>query len=121
MVSQPAAEIQTADPENAKEAVLTPPPKPKRKSRFEPETDKASLQQVPTPAKQESKQQRKDGKWDMFAEADTFGNQYSVSSGIFCSLCSTLCLFSFTVCNFEECTLQRCQLLRIVGNCYGLM
>lgn len=49
-----------------------PTPKPKRKSRFEPEPAAA-----PAP-KSDSK--RKDGKWDMFAEADNFGGHYNVST-----------------------------------------
>lgn len=49
-----------------------PTPKPKRKSRFEPEPAAA-----PAP-KSDSK--RKDGKWDMFAEADSFGGHYNVST-----------------------------------------
>uniref|UniRef100_A0A1B6G4U4 Serine/threonine-protein kinase PRP4 homolog n=1 Tax=Cuerna arida TaxID=1464854 RepID=A0A1B6G4U4_9HEMI len=55
------------------EPASAPTPKPKRKSRFEPE---------PTPTqKQENKNtQRKDGKWDMFAEADNFGGQYNSPS-----------------------------------------
>lgn len=80
-MSQPAAAELPAESHN-EEAMLTPPTKPKRKSRFEPEGDKNSSQ-APTPAKQDNKQ-RKDGKWDMFAEADTFGNQYSVSIEMCC-------------------------------------
>lgn len=60
------------DKEEGEPTSTVPTPKPKRKSRFEPE--------IPTPQKNETKpQQRKDGKWDMFAEADNFGGQYAVS------------------------------------------
>lgn len=48
------------------------PTKPKRKSRFEPEP-------APAPAPK-SDGKRKDGKWDMFAEADNFGGHYNVST-----------------------------------------
>ncbi|XP_054274882.1 serine/threonine-protein kinase PRP4 homolog [Macrosteles quadrilineatus] len=52
-----------------------PAAKPKRKSRFEPETKKES------DGKADGKnQQRKDGKWDMFAEADNFGSQVNSPS-----------------------------------------
>lgn len=60
-------EIKPPPPEKPQTEV-SPPVKPKRKSRFEPETG---------PVKPETKQ-RIDGKWDMFAEADNFGGHSDV-------------------------------------------
>lgn len=63
---------ETVESETTPAPAPAPTPKPKRKSRFEPEPAAA-----PAP-KSDSK--RKDGKWDMFAEADNFGGHYNVST-----------------------------------------
>lgn len=74
-------EIKPPPPEKP-QTEISPPVKPKRKSRFEPET---------AAVKPDTKQ-RIDGKWDMFAEADNFGGHSDVRNRF---------LFSFKIYIFE--------------------